>query len=107
MKHMKQLSVRYQNPALNLQELLWLSQQPDEGVRSYLSRLRGVSARCQFNVTCECGEQINVVRFKLIAGLNDPEIKEDILSIQHENLEDTVKKTRKVVNWQNGWRFKP
>ena len=95
LKHMKQLSVRYQNPAVNVQKLLGLSQQQDEGVRSYLSRLRGVAARCDFNIDCECGKQISygdrVIRFKLIAGLCDLEIKEDILSMKDESLEETVK----------------
>ena len=35
----KQLSVRYQNQAVNVQELLGMSQQQDKGVRLYLSRL--------------------------------------------------------------------
>ena len=33
----------------------------------------------------------SVVRFKLIAGLNDSEIKEDILSMEDKTLEETVK----------------
>ena len=37
--YMKQLAVRHQNPAVNVQEFLQLSQQPDEGVKHYLMRL--------------------------------------------------------------------
>jgi hypothetical protein len=33
----------------------------------------------------------SVVRFKLIAGLGDPEIKEDILSVEDKSLDETVK----------------
>ena len=32
-----------------------------------------------------------VTRFKLIAGLHDIDIKEDILSVEDKNLEETVK----------------
>ena len=91
----KQLSVRFQNPAVNVQELLGMSQQQDEGIRSYLSRLRGVASRCEFFAECSCGTRVSysdkVIRFKLIAGLVDLEIKEDILSMKDETLEETVK----------------
>ena len=36
---MKQLAVRHQNPAVHVQEFLGLTQQADEGVRHYLTRL--------------------------------------------------------------------
>ena len=41
---MKQLAVKFQNPAVNVQEFLGMFQQADEGVRHYLSRLRGVAS---------------------------------------------------------------
>ena len=80
-----------------VQQFLSLSQQQGEGVRHYLTRLRGLASRCNFTVKCEpCNTDLfysdSVVRFKLIAGLCDEEIKEDILSSQEEkNLEATVK----------------
>ena len=51
----KQLAVKFQNPAMNVQEFLSMYQQVDEGVRHYLSRLRGVASRCNFEVVCTCG----------------------------------------------------
>ena len=73
MKLMKPLAVRHQNPAVHVQEFLGLTQQADEGIRHYLTRLRGVAGRCDFNVDCQtCNKAIsyqdNVVRFKLIQG---------------------------------------
>ena len=50
--HMKGLAVRYQNPAVPVQEFLSMSQQSNEGVRHYLSRLKGVASRCEFNIIC-------------------------------------------------------
>ena len=92
---MKNLAVRYQNPAVHVQEFLGMSQQPDEGVRHYLSRLNGVASRCEFNITCSCGLENSfaekITRFKLIAGLDDKDIKLDILSMQEKGLEETVK----------------
>ena len=33
----------------------------------------------------------SVIRFKLVSGLYDPEIKEDILSLEERTLDETVK----------------
>ena len=80
--------------AVNVQELLGMSQQQDEGVRLYLSRLRGVASRCNFVADCECERKVSysdkVVRFDLITGLVDIESKEDSLSRVDESLEETV-----------------
>ena len=57
---MKQLAVRYQNPAVHVQEFLSLSQSQDEGVRHYLTRLRGVASRCNFVEKCQgCQAQMS------------------------------------------------
>ena len=93
---MKQLAVRYQNPAVHVQEFLSLSQQQDEPVRHYLTRLRGTATRCNFTETCTtCNNEVSyadsVIRFKLIAGLSDQEIKEDVLSVEDKTLDETVK----------------
>ena len=47
---MKNIAVRFQNPAVFVQQFLSLSQQQDEGVRHYLTRLRGLASRCNFTV---------------------------------------------------------
>ena len=94
---MKQLAVQYQNPAVHVQEFLGLVQQQDEGVRHYVTRLRGVASRCNLTEKCSCTPQTDVsyadsmIRFKLIAGLYDTEIKEDILSVEDKTLEETIK----------------
>ena len=60
-----------------------------------MCRLKGVAARYEFNITCTCGVtnsfSESITRFKLIAGLDDKDIKEDILSMQTKDLEETVK----------------
>ena len=52
LKLIKQLAVRYQNPAVHVQEFLGLSQQQDEGVRHYLTRLKGTASMCNFAENC-------------------------------------------------------
>ena len=74
-KNIKNLAVQYQNPAVHVQEFRGLSQQPDEGVRHFLARLRGVKSRCNFEVKCGqgCDSMVSycdaVIRFKLIAAV--------------------------------------
>ena len=111
MENIKKLAVRHQNPAVHVQEFLGLVQQPDEGVRHFLARLRGVASRCNFDVSCTtCTKSISyadsVIRFKLIAGLSDIEIKEDILSVDDKTLEDILK-TRKAANQPNAQLVPP
>ena len=43
LKHMDQLAVEFQNPAGYVQEFLHIKQTPDEGIRHFLSRLKGVA----------------------------------------------------------------
>ena len=60
-----------------------------------LTRLTGVAARRNFSEKCECNRDVSyadsIICFKLIAGLYDPEIKEDILSLEERTLDETVK----------------
>ena len=60
-----------------------------------MSRLKEVVSRCNFEMKCSCGMTNSfteaITRFKLIAGLVDTDIKEDILSMSNMNLEETVK----------------
>ena len=94
-QRMKELAVQYQNPAVYVQEFLAMAQQPDEGVRHYLSRLKGVASHCDFSMACTFQETVSyadhITRFKLVAGLEDEEIKEDIFGTTDKTLEDIVK----------------
>ena len=99
LKHMEQLAVEFQNPAVYVQEFLDIKQTPDEGIRHFLSRLKGVAEHCEFSVdsVCVC-KNINkvsysdsLVKFKLVSGLLDSKIKEDILGADEKSLEETVK----------------
>ena len=80
-EQMKVLAARYQNPEVHVQEFLGLSQEQDEWVRHFLSRLKGVASRCDFEIKCSCGITNSftevITRFKLIAGLADVDIKQN------------------------------
>ena len=95
MAEMKKLVVRYQNPAVYVEEFLTIKQEGEESIRHYLSRLKGISNRCEFFVTCTCctkGDREccdakvsyadNITKFKLVSGLADSDIKEDALGLE-------------------------
>ena len=76
---MQELVVRFENPAVQVQTFLAINQHADEGVRHFLSRLKGVATHCNFVVKCggnNCGESVsyadNVIRFKLVSGCGGP-----------------------------------
>ena len=46
LREMKQLVVKFQNPAVYVEEFLTIKQEGGESVRHFLSRLKGVSNRC-------------------------------------------------------------
>ena len=92
---MKNLVVRFENTAVHVQTFLAMHQQPEEGVRHFLARLRGVANHCEFRVQCSCAQEVsyadNVIKYKLVAGLVDEEIKEDVLGTTDLDLEATIK----------------
>ena len=93
---MRQLAVWFQNPMVHVQEFLQQTQNQEEGVPNFLTRLRGVAAPFEFRERCQdCAWDVSysdtIVWFKLISGLYDAEIKEDILSLEEKSLDNTVK----------------
>ena len=78
LKHMEQLTVELQNSAVYVQEFLDIKQTPYEGIRHFLSRLKGVALHCDFSVYCMCKKKLSysdsLTKFKLVSGLLDSEI---------------------------------
>ena len=48
---MKKPVVRYQNPAVYVEDVLLINEEGDENIRHYLLRLKGVSNMCKFSFT--------------------------------------------------------
>ena len=70
---MKELEFKYQNPAVYVREFLAMTQQPEEGIREFLARLKDVRNRCDFN------RPDHMIRQRLINGMSIEGIKEDML----------------------------
>ena len=98
---MKLTAVRYQNPLLHFQEFLSLSQNQDERVQHYLARLRAVALKCQFTQKCECEKEVSfvdtLVRYRLVTGLFDEEIRNDMLA-NDKSLDKTITEVEAMEN---------
>ena len=90
----KSLAVRPENLMVARVQLQNLRQDRDEPVRAYCARLRGQASVCQFVVTkkctCELEVEINysdeMVRDSLIRGLEDDDIRLEILAQPNQKL---------------------
>ena len=78
---------------------LTMTQDTEEGVRSFAARLRGQAKVCKFSKNCSHNpfEAVNytddIVRDALIRELGDSDIQQDVLghNDQDMTLEDTIK----------------
>ena len=99
LKNIKTLAVRKENVMAARVKLQQMRQDRDEPVRAFAARLRGQAGVCSFSIKCPsdtCGSSVDysdiMIHDALIRGLNDEEIRLDILgeSRQDLSLEDTL-----------------
>ena len=103
LKEIKRLAVMKVNTAVHVKEFWELKQDPGEPVRQFKAKLQGKALSCDFcvetNVTCGvCAAKTNVkvsymeemIRHKVVAGLSDADILQDVLSADLKGLEQTV-----------------
>ena len=102
MKEIKRLAVQKVNIAVHVKEFLQMVQDGDETVRKYHARLRGKALSCEFSVSatvrCTCGVDTNtqvsymdeMLRHKVITGLADQDILQDVLAADKKTLPDTI-----------------
>ena len=103
LKEIKRLAVMKVNTAVHVKEFWELKQDPGEPVRNFKAKLQGKALSCDFHVeasvTCgKCKESGTVkvsymeemIRHKVVAGLADADILQDVLSADLKDLEKTV-----------------
>ena len=90
----KALAVKPENVLVNRVQLQNIHQDRDETVRAFCARLRGQASVCQFTKTkqCTCTREVTVdysddiVRDALIRGLDDEDIRLDLLGQANQNM---------------------
>ena len=94
----RKIAVVTRSNLVNVVSLMSAAQEHGETCRSYLARIRGLANVCKLSVTCtaaDCGEQVSYtdtfVKYALIKGLVDNEVREELLSQSPElNLDQSL-----------------
>ena len=94
----KKIAVITRSNLVNVVSLMSAAQEHGESCRSYLARIRGLANVCKLSVTCtaaDCSEQVSYtdtfVKYALIKGLVDNEVREELLSQSPElNLDQSL-----------------
>ena len=98
MAEIKKIAVVTRSNLVNVVSLMSAAQEHGETCRSYLARIRGLANVCKLSVACTatgCDEQVSYsdtfVKYALIKGLVDNEVREELLSQTPElNLEQSL-----------------
>ena len=94
----KKIAVILRSNLVNVVSLMSATQEREESCRSYLAKIRGLANVCKLSVECsaaDCSEQVSYsdtfVKYALVKGLADGEVREELLSQSPElNLDQTL-----------------
>ena len=106
LRRLKRLSIKAQNKLVNIVEFLSLTQDTDEPVAMFLSRLKGQASVCDFTVKCSENAAVvhsyadNMVAHQLVRGLEDITQQEKVLALAATEGDLTLKKISEFVEAQ-------
>ena len=110
LQRMKKMSIRAQNKLVNIVEFLSMTQNHDEPVAQFISRLHGQAKVCDFSIKCtaECCENNdsmityadNMVSHQLVRGLQDTSVQEKVLALAATDKDLNLKKISEFVEAQ-------
>ena len=90
-ENLMKLVVRKKNRMLLVMELLALKQDSDERIINFVSRVKAKARQCNLKLQCTCGQECDytndIILYMLIAGLNDQEIQEELLTLEDITME--------------------
>ena len=95
LEHLEHLIMRKRNKLASVIELLAAKQDASQKILAFLAQLKSKGRHCQLYKKCECGKEVDyteeVVLFRLVAGVSDLELQEDLLKIEDLNLQEAEK----------------
>ena len=106
LSRLRRLSIKAQNKLVNIVEFLSLTQDVDEPVAMFLSRLKGQASVCDFTIKCSENEAIvhsyadNMVSHQLVRGLEDITQQEKVLALAATEGNLTLKKISEFLEAQ-------
>ena len=84
-KAMKVMAVKESNPMVHRNRMRSMKQGESEQIRNYVARLREAAIDCDFNVTCNCGEETSfteeMIRDQAVYGLSSQDTQAKILAL--------------------------
>ena len=84
-KAMKVMAVKESNPMVHRNRMRSIKQGESEQIRNYVARLREAAIDCDFNVTCNCGEETSfteeMIRDQAVYGLSSQDTQAKILAL--------------------------
>ena len=93
--NIEHLVVRKRNKLAQVMELMAAKQDSGQKILGFLSQLKSKARHCQLSTRCECGKVVDytdeVVLFRLVAGVSDPELQEDLLKVDNLSLKEAEK----------------
>ena len=94
---LKTLAVKKHNPVVAQVKFLQTGQDRNEPINSFVARLRGVAAQCNFSVRCgniTCGKKVSytdqMISHMLIRGLEDLTFQDKVMTLVAERGEQTL-----------------
>ena len=112
LEFMKKLSIKATNKLVNVVQFLSLAQDTGEPVTQFISRLKGQSSVCDFEIKCSragCDTTVSykdkMVSHQLVRGLEDASIQEKVLALAATDKDLNLKKiTEFVLAQESGTR---
>ena len=107
LEFMKKLSIKATNKLVNVVQFLSLAQDTDEPVTQFVSRLKGQSSVCDFEIKCSragCDTNVSysdkMVSHQLVRGLEDASIQEKVLALAATDKDLDLKKITEFIQAQ-------
>ena len=101
LEHIKTVAVRSTHPDVHSWTFSGLTQAQGESVSRFVGRLKAAASLCEFNVQCQCGQQVSysdaMVSHRLTAGLANPDHQSKILS-EAKDLNSLDSKVERLVS---------
>ena len=81
--NIRRLVVRQRNSMANVMSVLRMTQDSDQAVLNVIAQLKAAARLCDFKTKCECGKEVDfadiLVLYKLVAGVSDMELQEEMM----------------------------
>jgi hypothetical protein len=103
--NIRRLVVRQRNTMAAVMSFLKMTQDSDQAILNFIAQLKAAARLCDFKTKCECGNDVDftdiLVLYKIVAGVSDMELQEDLLT----KADLTLTKAEKMAVAKESARF--